>query len=293
MSKKQQPKPTKRRKQTQFYLVMRRLKKNKAAMFGAAMLIIIALLAILAPVIAPYHYAEVDYASTLQGPSLQHLMGTDNMGRDMFSRLLYGGRTSLIIGLCATLLAGALGLTVGIFAGYCGGKVDMLLMRFLDIYASIPTLVMAIALSTVMGVGVQNSIIALGVSSIASYARMTRIQFLSIREQEYVEAARAINTSVPKIIARYIFPNAVAPLIVTFTMGIGSNIMQAASLSFMGLGAQPPTPEWGAILSEARKYMRGSPYLIWFPGIFIMLTSLSCNLLGDGLRDALDPRLKD
>lgn len=286
-------KPKKQKKQTQLYLVWRQLRKNKTAILGAVILCLIILSAILAPIIAPYHYTEVNYAEALQGPSLKHIMGTDNLGRDLFSRLLYGGRTSLVIGFAATGLAAALGITIGILAGYFGGIVDTILMRFLDIYTSIPQLVLAIALSAALGVGVQNSILAIGISTIGMYARMTRIQFMSIKEQEYIEAARATNTSIVKIIFKYILPNAIAPLIVNITMSIGGGIMQAATLSFMGLGAQPPTPEWGAILSEARKYMRGNPHLIWFPGLFIMLSSLSCNLLGDGLRDALDPRLKD
>lgn len=286
-------KETKKRKQTQLYLVWRQLRKNRTAMIGAAILCLIILSAILAPSIAPYHYAEANYGDALQGPSMKHIMGTDNLGRDLFSRLLYGGRTSLVIGFAATGLGAALGIAIGILAGYFGGIVDTILMRFLDIYTSIPQLVLAIALSAALGVGVGNSILAIGISSIGMYARMTRIQFMSIKEQEYIEAARATNTSTAKIIFQYILPNAIAPLIVTVTMSIGAGIMQAATLSFMGLGAQPPTPEWGAILSEARKFMRGNPHLIWFPGLFIMLSSLSSNLLGDGLRDALDPRLKD
>ena len=286
-------KSRKPRKNSQFSIILRQLVKNRLAVIGFFILLVVVLSAVFAGYLAPYPYAEQDLLHTLQGPSSEHWMGTDNLGRDLFSRLLYGGRISLIIGFCATLLAAFLGMAIGIISGYFGGKVDVLLMRFVDIYTCIPSLVMAIALSAVLGVGVVNSILAIGISNMGGFARMMRIQFLAVRDKEYVEAARATNASDLKIIFQYMLPNAIAPLIVNITMSIGIFIMQAASLSFIGLGAQPPVPEWGAILSEGRKYMRGHMYLVLFPGICIMLTILSCNLFGDGLRDALDPRLRD
>lgn len=281
------------RKQTQFSIVFNQLKKNKLAILGCIMLLIIIFSSIFAGVLAPYHYTEMDMNARLQKPNKIHLLGTDNLGRDVLSRLLYGGRISLLIGFSATILAASIGIIVGIIAGYFGGKTDSILMRFIDIYSSIPSLVLAIALSAAMGVGVVNSIIAIGVSNIGNFARMMRIQMLSVREKEYIEAAKMSNCSTLKLIFRYMFPNAFSPLIVNITMSIGGFIMQAASLSFIGLGSQPPIPEWGAILSEARNYMRSSMYLVIFPGLFIMLTVLSTNLFGDGLRDALDPRLRN
>lgn len=278
--------------QSQFSMIWGQLKKNRTAILGGTILIIIVAMVLLAPLIAPYDYAEQNRSESLQGISSKHLLGTDNLGRDLLSRLLYGGRISLLIGVGSTVLSAVIGMAIGIPAGYFGGKTDILLMRFIDIYSSIPSLALSIALSSVLGPGVGNCIVALGVSNIGSFARMIRIQFLSARGEDYVEAARAINCTDLKTIFKYILPNTIAPLLVNFTMSIGTNIMAAASLSFIGLGAQPPIPEWGAILSEGRQFMRGHMNLVMCPGICIMLVALSTNLFGDGLRDALDPKLR-
>jgi len=215
------------------------------------------------------------------------------LGRDIFSRIIYGGRYSLQIGFGAVALACSIGVMMGSLAGFYGGKLDLILMRVLDVMQSIPGLLMSIAVSATLGSGIGNCIIALSVSTIPGYARMMRATMLNIRDMEYVEAARSVNAKDSRIIFRHMLPNALAPTIVQATMGIAQAILVAAMLSFIGLGVQPPTPEWGAMLSEGRNYIRDYPHLVLFPGLAIVLAVLSLNMLGDGLRDALDPRLKN
>ena len=282
-----------KRKESQLVAVLRRLSKNKMAMLGLFIFLIEVLLAISAQWIMPYDYAQINPREMLQTPSLAHLMGTDDMGRDIFSRLLYGARYSLGIGIVSLALGAWLGIIIGAIAGYAGGWVDNLIMRCLDIIQAIPGMLLMIAIAAVLGNGFFNTCVALAVGGIPGTARLLRASILNIRNMEYLEAAESINCSKFRLIAGHILPNAFSPLIVSFAMGVANSVVSAASLSFIGLGIQPPTPEWGAMLSAGRAYIRDYPHLVLFPGIAIMITVLALNLLGDGLRDALDPKLKD
>lgn len=272
--------------------VLKRLSKNKSAMLGLIIIIVLIISAIFAPILAPYGYEQIDVVHAFQGPSMEHWFGTDNLGHDIFSRCLYGGRYSLLIGVCTVALSLIGGLILGSVSGYFGGVVDNIIMRFLDIIQSIPGQLLAIAVSAVLGTGLDKCVIALAIASCSGYARILRASIMSIRKSEYLEAAISINCTNRRIIMRHILPNTISPLIVQATMGIASAILSAAGLSFIGLGVQPPTPEWGAMLSAGRSYIRDYSYMILSPGILIMLTVLSFNMLGDGLRDALDPKLK-
>lgn len=278
---------------SQFTDVIHRLAKNKLAMLGLIIIVLMMLLAVAAPVVAPYDYMEQDYSSIYASPSEEHLLGTDRLGRDILSRLIFGARQSLRIGVLSVAIAAVLGTIMGSIAGFYGGRIDNFLMRFLDIYQSIPGMLLSIALAASLGPGINNAILAIGISTIPAYARIIRASILTVREKEYIEAAIAINASDARIIVKHVLPNAIAPLIVEITMNIGNSILAAATLSFIGLGAQPPAPEWGAMLCEGRNYMRDYGYLVIYPGICIMASVLSFNLLGDGLRDALDPRLRN
>ena len=278
---------------SQFAEVMHRLAKNKLAMLGLIIILLMLLLAFAAPLVAPYDYMEQDYSAVYASPSAQHLLGTDGLGRDILSRLIYGTRQSLRIGVLSVAIAAFLGTIMGSIAGFYGGTIDNVLMRFLDIYQSIPGMLLSIALAASLGPGINNAILAIGISTIPAYARIIRASILTVREKEYIEAAIAINASDSRIILKHVLPNAIAPLIVEITMNIGNSILAAATLSFIGLGAQRPAPEWGAMLCEGRNFMRDYGYLVIYPGICIMASVLSFNLLGDGLRDALDPRLRN
>lgn len=280
------------KKQSQFSIVMNRLKRNKMAMLGLIVITLMVLASIFAPLIAPYGYEQQDLYHIFQGPSAQHIFGTDNLGRDIFSRLLYGGRQSLKIGIVSVAIAATLGIIFGSAAGFYGGRVDNILMRILDIFQAVPGLLLSIAVATTLGPGINNAMLAIGITTVPGYARMARASVMRVRGMEYIEAATAINATDFRIIIKHVLPNAISPLIVQITMGVASSILAAASLSFMGLGAQPPLPEWGAMLTAGRTYMRDYPYLCIIPGMVIMAAVLSLNMLGDGLRDALDPRLK-
>lgn len=294
MSEKETNRPEKKRKkESQIAGVMKRLKRNKFAMAGLVIIILLILVAIFADVLAPYGYAEQDLKNTFASPSAEHLCGTDKLGRDVFSRLIYGARESLMIGFLSVLLAASIGMVLGALAGFYGGVVDNLLMRFLDIYQSIPNILLSMVLATALGASTQNTIIALGISTIPLHARILRSQFMVCRDQEYVEAAVATNANDFEIMWKHVLPNAIPPMIVQITMSLGLSILAGATLSFLGLGAQPPSPEWGTMISEGRNYLRNFPHLALAPGLCIMVTVLSFNLLGDGLRDALDPKLKD
>ena len=282
----------KEKKKSWLILVMKRLMKNRMATAGMIVLIIVVMLAILAPVIAPYGYAEQDLFNRFALPSWKHLCGTDDFGRDIFSRLLLGARYSLGLGIVAQVFQLTLGVFLGSIAGFYGGKVEQLIMRCCDIFEAIPNLLLAIIVSTALGNGFINTVIALGVGHIASSCRIIRAQFLPLREQEFVEAERSINCKDPRMILMHLLPNAISPLIVQTTMGVGGVITTAAGLSYIGLGVQPPTPEWGAMLSAARGYILNHPYMILFPGLCIAIVVLALNMFGDGLRDALDPKLK-
>lgn len=282
-----------KKKETMFRITMRRLIKNKMAVLGMIVLAIAVLIAIFGPLIAPYDYAEPDIVNAYAGPSLAHPFGTDDLGRDIFSRMIIGTRASLSIGLISVAFAAVVGITLGAVSGYFGGLTDQIIMRAMDILQALPSLILAIAVCAALGAGLNNCILAISISTIPGFVRMARATVLNIREMEYLEAATAINCSTVRIIIRHILPNAMAPLIVQMTMGVATNILAASSLSFIGLGVQPPDPEWGAMLSAGRNYIRNYPHMVLFPGIVIMLVVLALNMLGDGLRDALDPKLKD
>ncbi len=283
----------KKRRNSQFWLTLGRLKRNHLAMVGLVIIVVMIILALLAPYISPYPYEAADFKNRYATPSAEHWFGTDELGRDIFSRLLYGSRYSLRIGLISVAISAIGGIFFGALAGYFGGAVDNIIMRLLDVLQAMPGIVLAIAISAALGPGLTNSVIALSISSIPGYARMTRASILNVRKMEYLEAATSINCSNARIIWKHVLPNALSPLIVQATMGIAGAIMGAAMLSFIGLGVQPPTPEWGAMLSAGRNYLRDYPHLCIFPGVMIMMAVLSLNMLGDGLRDALDPKLKD
>lgn len=270
-----------------------RLVRNKTAMAGLFILIVISVLCALAGVICPegYDLQNVDAAFTL--PCKEYPFGTDNLGRSMLARILYGGRVSLSIGLISTGIAATMGLILGSLAGYYGGKIDNIIMRTLDVFYAIPNTLLAIAISSAMGGGIVNAMIAVGISSIPGFAKMVRAPILAIKEQEFVEAAHCVDASDWRVIFKHVVPNVLSPVIITITGQLAGAVLAASSLSFLGLGVQPPTPEWGSLIANSRQYIRDYPYLVTFPGIAIATVVLSMNLFGDGLRDALDPKLKN
>lgn len=276
-----------------WYDAWKRLKKNRAAMIGLYMVILFVIIAIFAPLLAPYPPDEIDLFNVLKEPSREHWLGTDYYGRDLLSRIIYGSRISLSVGILVQVISITIGTTFGGIAGYYGGKVDMFIMRFVDIIMSFPSLLFTIAIMVTLGPGLYNVFIALGVVYWTRTARIVRSEFIRHRERDYVKAARAIGNNDLKIMFKHILPNCMAPLIITFTMGIATAIMSEASLSFLGLGAQEPTPSWGSIINNGLQYLRTAPWYSLYPGLAIAYTVLAFNLLGDGLRDALDPKMKD
>lgn len=285
-------KHVKTKKRSQLYEVWKRLRKNRLAVMGLAILAVLVLCAIFADFIAPYPYDKQDYLAVLQSPSWNHWMGTDEYGRDIFSRVIYGSRISLYVGFISLSGGALMGCIVGSIAGYFGGRVDDVIMRVMDVLNGIPRIVLAIAIAGTIGSGITSALIAVAVSSVPNFARVVRAATMTVRDQEFVEASQSLGASHAHIIVQHIFPNILAQIIVQATLGIGTAILLCASLSFLGLGVQPPTPEWGSMLSNARNFMRDYPYMVIAPGIAIMLTVLALNLFGDGLRDALDPKLK-
>lgn len=268
-------------------------KRNRLALVGAGMLIVIGLIAILAPVLAPYNPTAMNFKEILLRPGTQgHLLGTDDLGMDVLSRLIWGSRVSLSVAFMVIAVSLSIGIFVGSVAGYYGGWIDMVFMRLVDILYSFPFFILAISIMAVLGPSLRNVMIALAMVSWTGYARLLRGQFLALKEAEFVEGARAAGASDFRIITKYLLPNAIAPIIVQATLGMAGTILAASGLSFLGMGAQPPQPEWGAMLNAGRDYMRTAPYLTTYPGVAILLTSLAFNFVGDGLRDALDPRLK-
>lgn len=285
---------TSNKKRSQWVEVWGRLKRNKMAVLGLIILIILVLLAVFADVIANYDNVVIkqNLAHRLQGPSAAHWLGTDEFGRDIFARLVHGTRVSLQVGIVAVGISIVIGGILGAVAGYYGGKLDNTIMRIMDIFLAVPSILLAIAIVSALGPSIINLMLAISISSVPSYARIVRASVLSIRDQEFIEAAKAIGASNTRIIFRHIIPNSLAPVIVQATLGVASAILSTAGLSFIGLGIQPPAPEWGSMLSGGRQYLRYAWWVTTFPGVAIMITILSLNLLGDGLRDALDPRLK-
>lgn len=285
-------KTKKRRSQTGE--VWRRLKQNKMAMVGLALLAILVLLALFANVIADYNDVAIKQNTEIrrEGPSADHWMGTDHLGRDIFARIIHGSRVSLMVGFVAVGLALIVGGVLGAIAGFYGGRIDNTIMRIMDVFLAIPSILLAIAIVSALGGNLFNLMIAVGISSIPQYARIVRASVLTVKDEEFIEAARAIGASDSRIIRKHIIPNALAPVIVQGTLGVASAILSTSGLAFIGLGIPKPQPEWGAMLSDGREFLRHASHITTFPGIAIMITILSLNLLGDGLRDALDPRLK-
>ena len=281
------------KKQSQAKGVWRRFRKSKGAVAGLLMLSVIVFLLVFADFIAPYALAtQQDLAIKLQGPSLSHFLGTDAFGRDMFARIIHGGRTSLSIAVLATISSCVLGSALGAIAGYFGGRIDSLIMRTLDIFMSIPDILFTMAVVFALGAGFINLLLALTLAYFTNYVRLVRSQVLNLAELDYVEAARAGGSGSTRIIITHILPNAMGVIIVNTTLNVAKIILYESTLSFLGLGMPPPAPEWGLLLADAREYMRVAPYLMFFPSLAIVLCATSVNLIGDGLRDALDPHLK-
>ncbi len=272
--------------------VLKRLARNKLAMAGGIIMVVIILAAIFAPWLTPYTYEEMDVLHILEGPSKAHICGTDIFGRDLFTRLLYGARYSLALGFVSVFVSQFFGIIIGSTVGFYGGQLENVVMRILDVIQSIPGTLLTITVATVFGSGFMNTVLALAISHIPGSSRTTRALVLSVRKNEYLEAAEACNCSDARKIFSHILPNIISFMIVSFATATAYTILQAASLSYIGLGVQPPTPEWGALLTGARDYVRDYTYLLVFPCICIALTVLSLNLLGDGLRDAMDPKMK-
>lgn len=270
----------------------RRLKRNKLAMIGLGIVVILVMIAIFSGLIAPYNPIVRVKEEALLSPNRVHLFGTDLLGRDIFSRVIYGSRISIVVGVVAVGISVVIGLFLGALAGYFGGLSDSIIMRIADIFFAFPYILGAIAIMTILGPGIVNIFIAIGILGWAYFARIFRSSILSIKNKEYIEAARALGANNYRIITKHIFPNAFAPIIVYATMNIGSAIITEAALSFLGLGVQPPTPAWGKMLSESLDYIDIAPWMMLFPGLAIVITVLGFVLLGDGLRDAFDPKLK-
>lgn len=271
----------------------KRLLRNKAAIIGGIIFLCVVMVAVFADVIAPYGYEEQSLQEQYLPPfSENHIFGTDNLGRDIFSRVVYGARISLSVGIVSVAIAMVAGIIIGIFSGYCGGIVDNILMRLMDILLAIPAILLAICISASLGSGLLNLMIAVGISTVPTYARIARASVMMTKGEDFIEAARATGAGHIRLVIKYISPNIVAPLVVQATLGVAVAIISTAALGFLGLGIQPPQSEWGTMLASTRNYMLSYPYLCVFPGLAIAITILSLNLLGDGLRDALDPKLK-
>ena len=270
-----------------------RLARHRGAVVGMAIVGVYAAVALFAGVLAPYDPADGDVLARLRPPSAQHLLGTDELGRDILSRLVFGARVSLVIQATAAALAMVVGVVWGLGAGYCGGWVDEISMRVIDVLLAFPSILLAIAIVAVVGTGLANIIVAVGIASVPQFARLVRGVVLDLRHAEFVDAARAIGEPDASIVFRYIMPGTLVPVIVLTSLRMATVLLAAAGLNFLGLGVQPPTPEWGAMLSNARDYMFSAPHVTTFPGLAITAVVIGFNLLGDGLRDALDPRMRD
>lgn len=270
---------------------IKRLNRNRMALVGLIILFVFFLLALFGPFIAPHDPFRASFFHSLEGPSSEHLLGRDDLGRDVLSRIIYGARISLSIGFISVAIGVAVGVPIGAISGYYGGLIDLIVQRFVDIMMAFPGILLAIIVVSIMGVGLRNAMIAVGVVSIPIYIRLVRGSVLSVKNQEFIEAARALGVSDVFIIFKHVLPQCLAPLIVQSTLQVATAILWAAGLGFLGLGAQAPTPEWGAMLSQGRGYIRVAHHVTTFPGLAIMLTVLGFNLFGDGLRDALDPKM--
>ncbi|MBI2207159.1 MAG: ABC transporter permease [Candidatus Rokubacteria bacterium] len=269
-----------------------RFARNRGAVFGLAVCVAVVLLSVLAPVISPYDPLAQGAGPALQPPSMAHWAGTDSFGRDMLSRIIYGARIALAVGLVSVLLALVIGVALGLVAGYYGGVLDIVIMRVMDGLFAFPIIILAIAMMAIMGFGVTNVIIAVGVGFIAPFARVTRADVLAVKEEPYIEAARLAGVSGRAIILRHVLPNVAAPIIVQAALRVSGAIITEAGLSFLGLGPPPPTPVWGSMIAEGRNFIVMAPHVSTIPGVALMITIVGLNLLGDGLRDTLDPRLR-
>lgn len=280
------------RQQSQLAIVWRQLRRNRGAMVGLFLLVLEIAIAVAAPLVAPYNPLQQQPLKALRPPSAEHLLGTDDVGRDILSRIIHGARISLRVGLISVSIAAVVGTTLGILAGFTGGRLDAVIMGLANVLLAFPGILLALAIIAVLGPGLFNVMIAVGIGSIPTYVRVARGSTLSIRNCDYVTGARAVGCGGGRIMRRYILPNVLPPLMVLMTLGVGGAILTASGLSFLGLGAQPPAPEWGAMLNSGRTYLRQAWWFAGFPGLAITVTVLSINMLGDGLRDALDPKLR-
>lgn len=280
------------RRTSLFLDALQRLRKNRLAIVGGFLIVSFLFMAVFADLIAPYDPIKQDWTSVQRPPSKMHLLGTDELGRDLLSRIIHGARISMTIGVISVSIGLLFGAAIGLTAGYFGGVADSVLMRLMDIMLAIPYVLLAIAIVAILGPGLWNTMIAIGIVTIPQFARIVRSSVLEIKATDYVEAARAIGAGHSRIMFRHVLINALSPLIVQSTLTIASAILNAAALGFLGLGAQPPRPEWGVMLSDGRLLLLVSPWIVTFPGIAIMLSVLGFNMLGDGLRDALDPRMR-
>jgi peptide/nickel transport system permease protein len=269
---------------------LRRLVRRRGAMIGLAVVLFFVVVAVAAPLVAPYDPLKTDWAAVRKPPTAAHLFGTDEIGRDVLSRIIYGARASLLAGVVSVCISLALGVPIGLLSGYVGRWVDGLLMRITDAMLACPFLILAIALAAFLGPNLTNAMIAIGISAMPAFIRLTRAQVMAAKVEDYVEAARAVGNPHRRIVLRHILPNIVAPVMVQATLAIAAAIIAEASLSFLGLGQQPPSPSWGSMLNSAQRFLINAPWMAVWPGLAIFLTVLSFNLLGDGLRDALDPR---
>lgn len=283
----------KSKKTNQMKEIWRRFRKSKTAMLGLCLLIFVLSIAIFADVITPYENAISQSADRLDSPSAAHIFGTDELGRDLFARIVHGSRYSLLIGVSTSVLALVIGGLLGAIAAYYGGWVDNIIMRLTDVVMTVPPILLSLAVVAALGGSLRNLLIAITISCVPSMLRLVRSVVLGVVDEDYIEAARSYGASDMRIILKYVIPNALGPIIVTTTMNVANMILSATGLSFLSLGVQPPAPEWGALLSDAKTYMFTAPHLLYIPGIFIVIAALSFNLAGDGLRDALDPKLKD
>ena len=283
------------KKKSQIISIWHRFKKNKLALFGLVVFAFMLFIAVFANFIVDYERDAITQhmAKRFQSPSAEHIFGTDGFGRDMFARIIFGARISLFVGVVTIALALVVGAFIGASAGYYGGRIDEFLMRIMDVFLAIPQMILAIAIVAALGTGMFNILIALTVAQVPKFARIVRASILTVKTQDFIEAAKACGTSDSRIIVKHIIPNAVGPIIVQATLNVATTILVIAALSFVGLGIQPPTPEWGSMMADAKSQMRYHEYLIIIPGLFIAFTVMSLNLMGDGLRDALDPRMKN
>ncbi|MGJ7911601.1 nickel transporter permease [Neobacillus sp. LXY-1] len=267
--------------------------KNRLALVGLIIVLFFIILAIIAPVIAPYSFKEQVLTDRMQAPSSKHWFGTDDFGRDIYSRIVYGARISLWVGFFSVLGSVVIGTLLGIIAGYYGRWVDTIISRIFDIMLAFPSILLAIAVVSILGPSLQNALIAIAVINIPNFGRLVRSKVLSVKQEEYIMAARAIGMRDTRILLKHILPNSISPVIVQATLAIATAIIEAAALGFLGMGAQAPTPEWGKMLADSKNYITQAPWTLFFPGIAIMLTVLGFNLMGDGLRDVLDPKMKN